>query len=243
MRRSTRPAAARRARGCRSGSVPMSAWPSICCRLRRSAPWASRWLAKEWRRTCGETRAGSMPASTASSFSSWPKRTAGEVAARRRATETATGGAGCRRRRLLPEPAQRQAARRVDGRLGQRHHPLLAALAADDQHAAVARQRRQRQADQFGDAQAGGVEHLEQRRRAAGRAGPGARRRRRAAGRPPPRSGTWAAAGPASVGRWPAVGSSPRTPSASRKRKNWRSADSRRPRCAPTCPAAASRRR
>src|SRR5439155_650364 len=34
----------------------MSAWPSMACTERRSAPPSSRWLAKECRNTCGDTR-------------------------------------------------------------------------------------------------------------------------------------------------------------------------------------------
>ena len=44
----------------------MSAWPSIVCNARRSAPPASRWVAKAWRRTWGLTRVGSIPALPAS---------------------------------------------------------------------------------------------------------------------------------------------------------------------------------
>ena len=67
-------AGARSGRGCRSGWSRCRHGRASSARVRRSAPWASRWLAKAWRSTWGETRAGSMPASSASSFSSWPTR-------------------------------------------------------------------------------------------------------------------------------------------------------------------------
>ena len=51
---------------------------------------------------------------------------------------------------------------RVPRRFGQRHHPLLAALALDDQAAAVAGDAVQRQAHQLRHAQAGGVEDFQQ---------------------------------------------------------------------------------
>ena len=44
----------------------------------------------------------------------------------------------------------------------ERHQPLAPALAADDKHALVAPRRRLRQRHQLGDAQARGVEHLQQ---------------------------------------------------------------------------------
>jgi hypothetical protein len=51
---------------------------------------------------------------------------------------------------------------RLPRRLVQWHQPFLVALAAHHDHAGVAPRRRQRQRHQFGDAQAGGVEHFEQ---------------------------------------------------------------------------------
>jgi hypothetical protein len=44
----------------------------------------------------------------------------------------------------------------------ERHQPLLVALAAHHDHARIAPRGRQRQRHQFGDAQAGGVEHFQQ---------------------------------------------------------------------------------
>lgn len=46
----------------------MSSCPSSFCTLRKSTRRFNRWVAKEWRRTCGETRAGEMPALTARFF-------------------------------------------------------------------------------------------------------------------------------------------------------------------------------
>ena len=45
--------AARSRHGCRSGSSQATAWPSISCTLRRSAPPSSRWVAAVCRRPCG----------------------------------------------------------------------------------------------------------------------------------------------------------------------------------------------
>jgi hypothetical protein len=46
----------------------------------------------------------------------------------------------------------------------ERDHALLATLAAHDQHALVAHDGGNRQGDQFGDAQARGVQQLQERR-------------------------------------------------------------------------------
>ena len=120
--------------------------------------------------------------------------------------------------------------------VGQRHDALVAALAAHGEHALVATHHRSLERDQFGDPEAGGVEHLDQRPAGAAREGAPPR-----SPRPPPRPRacsisrvTWASlstegrrAGRRGPSMMP-VGSSPRTPSLTRKRWNWRSAESRR---------------
>ncbi len=68
---------------------------------------------------------------------------------------------------LGPRPRRRrsrssQAARAVAGGGRQRHHPLLAALAPDQQHARIAPRRGQRQGDELGHPHPGGVEQLHQ---------------------------------------------------------------------------------
>ena len=63
----------------------MSAWPSSICRLRKSAPRASMWLAKEWRSTCGESRrrieAGGKRRLTHDYVESLPGQRPGRIAA------------------------------------------------------------------------------------------------------------------------------------------------------------------
>ena len=44
----------------------MSAWPRCCCTAGRSAPFGSRWLAKAWRSTCGDTFAAGVLATKVS---------------------------------------------------------------------------------------------------------------------------------------------------------------------------------
>ena len=66
-------------------------------------------------------------------------------------------------RRLAGLREQRQIiAHRALGGIVERHQPLLVALAAHDQHALVVPRRGNRQRDQFGNAQAGGVKHFQQ---------------------------------------------------------------------------------
>jgi hypothetical protein len=130
----------------------MSAWPSNSWTERKSAPPASRWLAKAWRSTWGETFATGMPARPATSLSSraktcrdrWPSRRIG----RKQEAGVLGGVADCR------EPC-------VEGRAGgsrHRHHAFLGALAAYDQEPPVISEHPVRQADEFADPHAGGIE-------------------------------------------------------------------------------------
>ena len=161
----------------------MSACPSSVCTMRRSAPFAKRWLAKAWRSTWGLTRSPRKPAATARSFNSraacwrvkWPAvAERGEQPFRPFAVAAFRDG-----RQIGPHC-------RLGGAV-ERHQALLAALAAHHQHLALMAGCRCRQRHQFGDAQPRRIKEFEEaqqalrpqplRRRPVGHFGGRARRR------------------------------------------------------------------
>ena len=141
----------------------MSVWPSSVCTMRRSAPLCSRWLAKAWRSTCGETSRGASPDAAASSFRSRAKccRVRWPLSPNEGNSHFELAAFFCFSV-LSASHRGEVIGHRLPRGLVQRHQPLLVALAAHHDHAGVAARRRQRQRHQFGDAQAGGVEHFQQ---------------------------------------------------------------------------------
>ena len=128
---------------------------------RRSAPRSSRCVAKECRTTCGLSVRGR------SARRPWPFQDLPEPDAAERAAARVQEDA--RRRAAASAPGQRrprvlQVARRPGGRLvADRDEPLLAALPDARQVVFVEMQIRDPDADELGDAHAGGVEQLEHR--------------------------------------------------------------------------------
>src|SRR3989338_4092589 len=116
----------------------MSARPSITWTERRSAPPSSRWLAKEWRSTCGDTR----------------RRTPATEAARRTIAQIDWRGDGRPPRGGPPPPPRRGF--RAGG-----HEPLLASLARAHHVARLELDVIEPQAEAFGGAHPGRVEQLE----------------------------------------------------------------------------------
>ena len=116
---------------CSARSSPRSAWPSISCTLRRSAPPSSRWVANEWRRRCGCTRVGSSPASASlRRIRNAPAR----VSAPPRALRNRSG----RYRRSRCGPPEREvAAHRLGRGPAERDDALLVALAEHPDDAPV----------------------------------------------------------------------------------------------------------
>ncbi len=130
----------------------MSAWPSRVCSARRSAPPASRCVAKAWRRTCGLTRSGAIPASRGHGADDLEQPHPADMPGRGSGTDIAP-----RRQCRRPALDHRRRAR------GDRDQPLLVALAAQDQERLAGPERPARQRDQFGRAKPRPVEQFQQR--------------------------------------------------------------------------------
>ena len=226
------PAAAPRARACRSAS-------SKCRRGREAAARRGgrrRSAGDGWQRRGGARAARSSPARMPAAAASSLRSRAKAWRVRWPLSPNEGNSHGLR-------PHRRPLARREIGRdrrprlVGERHDPLVPALAADGEEARLAPDHRCRQRHQLGDAQAGRVEELDQRvepprPRARQR---GQARRAPAAARAVSISRSTSASlstigrragcrGPSTV----PVGSSPRTPSPNRNWWNCRIAESRR---------------
>ena len=126
--------------------------------MRRSAPRSSRWLAKAWRSTWGETRAGSISGGKRELLQLLAEALAGKAPAR---ADGNSQGDTPGLRLVVGDAAD--GAQRFARRLVQRHEPLAPAFALDGEHAVVGDEHLARQRDQLGDAQARGVERFEQR--------------------------------------------------------------------------------
>ena len=119
----------------------MSACPSIFCTALRSAPWASRWLAKAWRSACGETRTGSIPAARASVFSSCARRCRVEMPARAAGGEEPAGGHTLGHVTIAHREIGLE---RAAGRCAERDQAFLVALASHQQRPCLGRNRVER---------------------------------------------------------------------------------------------------
>ena len=119
----------------------MLAWPSSVWITRRSAPFASRCVAKACRSVCGETAAASSPEKRARVLDQQEEALAGHMPAPapRREEDRASAAAAARPGRgvEMREPGRERRARRRR----QRHHPLAPALAAHQDHPRIAPRR------------------------------------------------------------------------------------------------------
>ena len=139
--------------------------------VRRSAPPSSRWVAKEWRRACGET----PPASAASRAQRPRRRVTSELERRRPLLERKSAGSRGSAASGVAA-ALHVAAQRSPRRLSDRQQPLLRALAEHPQLLGLVVQRAEVEVDDLLAAQAAGVGQLQHR--------PVAQLQRRAGGDP-----------------------------------------------------------
>ncbi len=138
--------------------VERSAWPSISCTERRSAPPSSRWVANEWRRRCGWTRSGSSPALPAS------RRRMRKAPARVSAPPWALRKSSGRWRLSRIRPAAGEvAAQRLDGLAPDRDDALLGALAEAADEPLLEIDAGALEPDRLAHAQARAVEQLDER--------------------------------------------------------------------------------
>ena len=178
-----------------SSVVARSAWPSISCTARRSAPPSSRCVANEWRRRCGWMRSGSRPAFPAR------RRRMRKTPARVSPPPLALRKSSWRwRRSRCGRPRDEVAAERVRGFPSDRDDPLLASLAEGADEPVLEVYGLPVERDRLAHAQPGAVEELGESAVAEG-ARRGSRRPRRAGARPPRARACAAASGGASGAR------------------------------------------